>query len=178
MSLQTSDFTDPMFDLICRYRATSAAYEAASEAAPGRGLSDDECAALRARTFGPLYDELRDSPPPIRSNHGAVEAIRTVLDESGIDDLFDLALIEEVIDYLQAATARYDGPGLYEFTGGRFIYLDPVPEPYVRVWDDFLVLSYTDEQRARPKRRGVFWGACDTLERSIVRKIEASQPPT
>ncbi|MEC5292355.1 hypothetical protein VSX64_14840 [Aurantimonas sp. C2-6-R+9] len=77
-----------------------------------------------------------------------------------------------------AATGRYDGPGLYEFTGGRFIYLDPVPEPYGRVWRDFLILSYTDEDRAQPKRRGVFWGARDSLEPFIVRKVEASQPST
>ncbi|MEF2557600.1 hypothetical protein VQ044_15160 [Aurantimonas sp. C2-5-R2] len=87
---------DPMLDLIVRFRAAEAAYDAAPA-----GLSDEECDDLREQTCGPLYCELCDSPPPIRSNEGAIEAIRTAIAMES--EQIDLAMLGAVINYLQAS---------------------------------------------------------------------------
>lgn len=87
---------DPMLELIQRYRAEMAYFNAnASD-------DDDESNALADATYGPLYDQLIDSPPAITTDEGAIEALRAVLNECTGRDPFDDSLLTAALTYFDS----------------------------------------------------------------------------
>lgn len=90
---------DPILDLIQRYRASLETFN--------ENATDDDAQweALARTTYEPYYDRLRDDPPAIATEEGAVEALRLVLDECTYKDPFDMSLITAALAYFDNRAA-------------------------------------------------------------------------
>ena len=90
---------DPMLDLIQRYRV---ALDYFNNNASG---DDEDWDEMADATFGPLYEQLRDSPPTITTEEGAIEALRAVMDEKIGRDPFDESLVAAALAYFDQRAA-------------------------------------------------------------------------
>lgn len=92
---------DPMTMLCGKYHREVAAYEAGKA-----GLDDAAAQDLYDRTIEPVRDRMFRTPPAIKTDRGAAEAMRVALEDQGVSGV-ELSLLRSVSTYLDGRASPY-----------------------------------------------------------------------